>query len=140
MILNEVYKKCNRWIFEKTTSTIYNNYIIEVANQKLAELFQENNMCRMFYGLKPLKTIPQVTDLQDELGVIKDGQTLDETQTGLGIMPEYQLEVLPLGICAEFLMDDDLNKKSIFDVKYNNARVAHQKLVPQDVIKELESD
>lgn len=137
MVLNDIYKKCNAWIFEKKSSTIYNDYIIEVANQKLAELFAENNMCRMFYGLKPLTTIPQVTTLNDELGVIESTTKLGD---GLGIMPEYQLEVLPLGIDAEFLMDDDLNKKSILDVKYNNARVAHQKLVSQDVIDELEGN
>ena len=55
-------------------------------------------------------------------------------------MPEYQYEVLPLGIVAEFLMDDDLNKMSRFDTKYNNARVMHQKIVSMDRIKELESD
>ena len=55
-------------------------------------------------------------------------------------MPEYQYEVLPLGIVTEFLMDDDLNKMSRFDTKYNNARVMHQKIVSMDRIKELESD
>lgn len=136
MTLQEVYKKCKAWMFEKNSSSIYNNYIIDIANEKLAELFEENNMCRMFYGKKPLKTIPQCTSLQDELGIFND----DGTETGLGIMPEYQYEVLPLGIVAEFLMDDDLNKMSRFDTKYNNARVMHQKIVSMDKIKELESD
>ena len=124
MTLDDVYKKCKCWMFEKNSSTIYNNNIVEIANQKLAELFEENNMCRMFNGLAPLTEIPQVTSLNDNL-------------TELGIMEEYQLEVLPLGIDAEFLMDDDLNKMSRFDVKYYNARMAHQKFVSQDRIKKL---
>lgn len=127
MLLEEIYKKCKCWMFEKNSSINYNNYIVEIANQKLAELFQENNMCRMFYGLAPLKEIPQVSSLSDDL---------DE----LGIMEEYQKEVLPLGIDAEFLMDDDLNKMSRFDTKYNNARVAHQKFVSQDTIDKLEGN
>lgn len=132
MILNDIYKKTKCWMFEKNTSNIYDNYIIEITNQKLAELFEENNMCRMFYGKTPLLDIPQVSSLNDELGVFDDNN-----ETGLGIMPEYQLEVLPLGIDAEFLMDDDLQKMSRFDVKYNNARVAHQKMVPMKTVEEL---
>ena len=130
--VSDIYKKTKCWMFEKNSSNIYDDYIIEITNQKLAELFEENNMCRMFYGLKPLTDIPQVTKLTDELGTFTDGE-----EVGLGIMPEYQLEVLPLGIDAEFLMDDDLNKMSRFDVKYNNARVAHQKLIPKEKMEEL---
>lgn len=134
MLLENIYRKCKCWMFEKNSSNNYDDFIVEVTNQKLAELFEENNMCRMFNGLKPLKTIPQVTSLNDELGTFDQ-----DSETGLGIMPEYQLEVLPLGIDAEFFMDDDLNKMSRFDVKYNNARVAHQKLLSSDRIKELEN-
>ena len=119
-------------MFEKNSSNTYNDYIVEITNQKLAELFDENNMCRMFNGLKPLNEIPQVSNLQDDLGTFTDTE-----ETGLGIMPEYQLFVLPLGIDAEFFMDDDLNKMGRLDVKYNNARVMHQKLVSQEKIQEI---
>lgn len=136
MTVSELYDKCKAIMFEKQSSKIYDNYILQITNEKLAELYAENNMCRMFYGLKPLTTIPQVTAMTDELGVITSATTLGE---GLGIMPEYQLEVLPIGIVAEFLMDDDMSKMSRFDTKYNNARVTHQKLVSQSVIDELEA-
>lgn len=136
MTVSELYEKCKAIMFEKQSSKIYDNYILQITNEKLAELYAENNMCRMFYGLKPLTTIPQVTAMTDELGVITSATTLGE---GLGIMPEYQLEVLPIGIVAEFLMDDDMSKMSRFDTKYNNARVTHQKLVSQSVIDELEA-
>lgn len=135
MTVKELYEKCKQFMFEKQSSKIYDNYVIEICNQKLSELYQDNNMCRMFYGLEPLTIIPQVTAMSDELGVIEDATSLGD---GLGIMPEYQLEVLPIGMVAEFLMDDDLNKMSRFDTKYNNARVMHQKLVSQDVLDRID--
>lgn len=137
MTVKELYEYCKSLMFEKPSSKIYDNYIIPITNSKLAELYEENNMIRMYYGLKPLTTIPQVTRTSDELGVIESISSLGE---GLGIMPEVQKYVLPMGVVAEFLMDDDLSKKQIFDVKYNNARVQFQKLVPQDKINELESE
>lgn len=137
MTVKELYEKCKAFMFEKQSSKIYDSYILQITNEKLAELFEENNMCRMFYGLKPLEEIPQVTTMNDELGVIVDRKTLNEDEEGLGIMPEYQLEVLPIGIVAEFLMDDDMSKMSRFDTKYNNARVIHQKFVSQSVIDDL---
>ena len=42
---------------------------------------------------------------------------------------EYVLKVIPLGLAASFFIDYDLQKWSIFDTKYNNARVLSQKLV-----------
>lgn len=139
MTVKELYEKCKAIMFEKQTSKIYDNYVIEIVNSKLAELKDENNFMRMFYGLKPLKYVPQVTALSDELGIIDD-TNYETIGDGLGIMPEIQLFVLPMGVVAEFLMDDDLQKKSIFDAKYNNARVQFQKFVSQDKIEELEAD
>lgn len=121
MTVQEMYKKTKAWMFEKPSSTIYDNYIIEITNKVLAELFEENNMCRMFNGKDPFESIAehQVSALTDEIDYEE----------------EYQYEVIPKGIDANFLMDDDLSKMSIYQTEYNNARVMHQKLVSQDVIK-----
>ena len=49
---------------------------------------------------------------------------------------EYQYDVIPKGIDANFLMDDDLSKMSIYQTEYNNARVMHQCMVPQSTLDE----
>lgn len=124
--VNDIYLKSKQWIFEKRSSTIYNDYIIEIMNKVLAETHDENNMCRMFHGKKPLKTIPQVKTLSDELDDL--------------IEQEYLLDVIPKGIDANFLLDDDLTKMAKYDTEYNNARVSHQKMVDQETIDELEKE
>ena len=111
-------------MFEKMSSNIYNDYIIEITNKILAETYDDNNMCRMFYGKLPFidgMSAHQVSTLQD---------TLDYEE-------EYLLDVVPKGIDANFLMDDDLSKMSIYQTEYNNSRVAHQKLVPVSVVEYL---
>lgn len=122
MIVEEMYKKTKAWMFEKPSSTIYDNYIIEITNKVLAELFEENNMCRMFKGKAPFTGIKKhlVSAMTDELDYEE----------------EYQYDVIPKGIDANFLMDDDLSKMSIYQTEYNNARVMHQKVVSQDVINQ----
>ena len=124
MTVNDLYKLTKAWMFEKNTSTIYDNYILPITNKVLAEVAEENNMARMFRGLRPLESIPQVTSLNDDL-------------TDMGIMEEYQLEVIPKGVDANFLMDDDLNKMSLYQTEYNNARVKCQKMVSQERIEEI---
>lgn len=122
--VNEIYQKSKRWIFEKPSSNIYDNYIIEITNKVLAELYEENNMCRMFYGKLPFVdgvAAHQVTSLSDEIDY----------------EDEYVLDVIPKGIDANFLMDDDMSKMSKYDVEYNNARVTHQKMISKDRIAEL---
>lgn len=137
MTVKELYEKTKKWMFEKTTSKVFDDYCIEVCNKVLADIYDLNNKCRMFYGHKPLTKIPQVTSMSDELGVIETETSLDETQDGLGIMPEFQLYVVPLGMDANFLMDDDLSKKSIYDSEYYNAKVMHQKIVSKAKMDEL---
>lgn len=107
-------------MFEKPSSTIYDNYIIEITNKVLAEVFEENNMLRMFKGKEPFTDITehQVSSLDDEIDY----------------EPEYLLDVIPKGIDSNFLMDDDLSKMSIYQVEYNNARVAHQCIVSQETL------
>lgn len=111
-------------MFEKVSSNIYDNYIIEICNKVLAETYDENNMCRMFYGKLPFVDgigAHQVSNMNDELDYEE----------------EYLLDVIPKGIDANFLMDDDLSKMSIYQTEYNNARVAHQKLVSAETVEQL---
>ena len=123
MTVQEMYKKTKAWMYEKPTSTIYDNYIIEICNKVLAELYEENNMCRMFKGKAPFfDGIPahQVSEMSDEIDY----------------EDEYLYDVIPKGIDANFLMDDDLSKMSIYQTEYNNARVMHQCMVSQDTLAE----
>ena len=123
MTVQEMYQRTKAWMFEKPSSTIYDNYIIEITNKVLAELYEENNMLRMFKGMSPFQDgirYHQVSSLTDEIDY----------------EDEYQYDVIPKGIDANFLMDDDLSKMSIYQTEYNNARVMHQVMVSQDTISE----
>ena len=131
MTLQELYQKTKAWMFEKPSSTVYDNYIIEIANKVLAEIYDENNMLRMFKGKLPHidgMSAHQVSSLQDELSDVEGGKGYEE---------EYLLDVIPKGIDANFLMDDDLSKMSIYEVEYNNARVEKQVLLTQEKIDRL---
>lgn len=124
MTLNDLYQKTKAWMFEKPSSNIYDNYIVEIANKVLAETYEENNMLRMFKGKLPFIdgiAAHQVSSLTDELDY----------------EDEYLLDVIPKGIDSNFLMDDDLSKMSIYQTEYNNARVMHQVLLPQETIDRL---
>ena len=79
---------------------------------------------RMFKGKLPFidgVANHQVTNITDELDY----------------EDEYLLDVIPKGIDANFLMDDDLSKMSIYQTEYNNARVMRQCMVPLHTIEEL---
>lgn len=124
MTVKEMYAKTKAWMFEKPTSTIYDNYIIEITNKVLAELYEENNMLRMFKGYAPFMDGVKyhlVSSVDDEIDY----------------EDEYQYDVIPKGIDANFLMDDDLSKMSIYQTEYNNARDYHQVMVPQSVIEQF---
>ena len=99
-------------MFEKPNSNIYDDYIIEITNKVLAELYEENNMLRMFKGKAPFQN-----------GISKHLVTSMDSQ--IDYEDEYQYDVIPKGIDANFLMDDDLSKMSIYQTEYNNARVTH---------------
>lgn len=124
MTVQELYKKTKAWMFEKPSSTIYDNYIIEITNKVLAELYEENNMCRMFKGKVPF--IDGIT-----------AHLVSNMDDVLDYEDEYLYDVIPKGVDANFLMDDDLSKMSIYQTEYNNARVAHQCMLNQDIIDEL---
>ena len=123
MTVQDMYKKTKAWMYEKPTSTIYDSYIIEICNKVLAELYEENNMCRMFKGKAPFQdgiSAHQVSEMTDEIDY----------------EDEYLYDVIPKGIDANFLMDDDLSKMSIYQTEYNNARVMRQCMVSQDTLAE----
>lgn len=124
MTLQEMYMKTKLWMFEKPSSTIYDDNIVEITNKILAETYEENNMLRMFKGKLPFidgVANHQVSSLTDEIDY----------------EDEYLLDVIPKGIDANFLMDDDLSKMSIYQTEYNNARVMHQCMLSQTVMEKL---
>lgn len=106
-------------MFEKPSSTIYDNYVVDHLNRLLIELFDENNMARVFKGKEKL-TEPQVIPSQNYQNI------------ELIYEDEYVRNVLALGLAARFSIDDDLNKFSLLNVDYNNARVNAQKLVSRN--------
>lgn len=118
MTVDELYSLTKIEMFEKPSSTIYNDFLIGNVNRVILDLFEENNMERMYFGKPPLKEIPLVKNSTDEIQY--------ETTIANGIMP--------LGLSAYFFLDDDLNKYSIYITDYNNARIKNQKIVPQEVI------
>jgi hypothetical protein len=88
------------------------------------EVYEENNMRRMFHDKVPFIDGPvahQVSSMNDELDYEE----------------EYLYDVIPKGIDAHFLMDDDLSKMSIMQTEYNNARVENQCVVPSWKVDEL---
>ena len=124
MLVSDIYKKTKAWMFEKPSSTIYDNYIVEITNKILAETYEENNMCRMFKGKLPFIdgiAAHQVSEITDDIDYEE----------------EYLLDVIPKGIDANFLMDDDLSKMGILQTEYNNARVMRQCLVPMETVEKL---
>ena len=122
-----MYKKTKAWMFEKKSSRIYDDYIIEITNKVLAETFEENNMLRMFKGKSPF---------QDGIKNHLVPSDADINTFELDYEEEYLYDVIPKGIDANFLMDDDLSKMSIYQTEYNNARVYHQVIVPQSTLEE----
>ena len=116
MTLSQMYQKTKAWMFEKPTSKVYDPYIAEICNKVLAELYNENNMMRIFKGKEPF------TD-----GI--EAHLVENLTDEIDYEEEYQFEVIPKGIDANFFMDDDLAKMSKYDVEYNNARVKNQVLV-----------
>ena len=120
--------KTKLWMFEKPSSTIYDDNIVEITNKVLAETYDENNMMRMFKGKVPF--IDGVAAHQIPLNADRDTYELDYED-------EYLLDVIPKGIDSNFLMDDDLSKMGIYQTEYNNARVEKQVILSQDVIDEL---
>ena len=75
-------------------------------------------MERMFNGKAPLDSVPYVSLLTDDVPY----------------EDVYVNNIIPLGLATSFFIDDDLNKFNLFNVRYNNARVANQKLLTEEEI------
>lgn len=118
MTVEELYRITKQLMFEKPSSTIYDNYLFGNLNRLLEELYEENNMARIFKEKMTFTEPLKVSEMSDEI-------TYEE---------EYTNNVLPLGLASSFLIDDDLQKYSIFYTKYNNARVINQKIVSKEKI------
>lgn len=116
MKVKEVYELTKQIIYEKPTSTIWDKYLVGNLNRLLQELFRENNMCRVSKGLEKLEH-PQTIPSQNYLNV------------EIELEEEYARNVLPLGLAAQFEIDDDYNKYSIFHTEYMNARTIQQRIV-----------
>lgn len=116
--VNEIYSLTKTLMFEKPSSTIYDSYLIGNLNRVLRETYEENNMERMFKGKAPLTEVPYVVNTND---------VIDYEDV-------YLNEIIPLGLASYFLIDDDLNKYSIYITDYKNSRIMNQKVVSQEVI------
>ena len=120
---SDIYAKAKGLMFEKASSTIYDNYLIPNLNQLLVETFEENNMERMFNGKPPLNSVPVLSLPQDEVPYEQ----------------AYTDNILPLGLATSFFIDDDLSKYNLFNVRYNNARVAIQKILTKEELDAVTS-
>ena len=119
MTVQELYDIAKNIMYEKPSSTIYDDYVIHNVNRVLADLFRQNNALRMYNDMAPLDAVPFVSQLTDEI------QYEDE----------YAYEVMPLGLAAYFLIDDDLAKYDIYFTDYQNAQVMRMRIVPQEKIE-----
>lgn len=118
MKARDIYSIAKGLMFEKQSSTIYDNFVVPNINKILTETFEENNMARMFKGIAPLTEVPLIKTVDDDIPY--------ET--------EFLNNILPLGLAAYFFIDDDLSKFSIYITDYKNARIINQKMVSQEVI------
>ena len=118
MTVQELYDIAKNIMYEKPSSTIYDDYVIHNVNRVLSDLFRQNNALRMYNDMEPLASVPFVSQLTDEI------QYEDE----------YAYEVMPLGLAAYFLIDDDLAKYDIYYTDYQNAQVMRMRIVPQEKI------
>lgn len=124
MTVEELYQDTKKKFFEKPSSTIYDQYLISNLNRVIRECFESNNMERMFKGLKPLDEVPLVDNNSDEL-------VYEELYTSL---------IMPLGLAAYFLIDDDLSKYSIYITDYKNELIKHQKFISKERIDAITSN
>jgi len=123
MTVNDIYTIAKDLMNEKKNSTQYDGFLVSNLNRLLVELFNENNVARVFNGKDKLDA-PQVIP------------STNYKQVEIELENEYAANVLPLGLAARFFIDDDLNKYSIFNTDYNNARVFAQKLVSRKKLKD----
>ena len=120
MLVSEIYAITKNVVFEKPSSTIYDNYLIHNLNLILNQLFEENNMERIWSGKLPLLERVVVTSQSDDVPY----------------EDIYCREIIPLGLGMMFMIDDDLSKYNLYETQYMNARTMNQKMLSQDRIDE----
>lgn len=108
MTAREIYVKTKSQMFDKPTSKAYDSYYLNHLNVILAELFAENNALREKAGKEPLEEIFQVSNENDEIDY----------------EPQMVLNIIPKGLAAQLMIDDDPSKYSVYVTAYNNARSA----------------
>lgn len=106
MTAKELYELAKSMMFEKKTSTDYDNYYIPWINVLLSDNFNLNNHLREKHDKDDLERVPTVSSGDDDIPY--------ET--------EMCYEILPYGLAANFFIDDDLSKFDIFNTKYENAQ------------------
>jgi len=111
MTVKELYDMAKSLMFEKKTSRDYDNYYIPWINTLLSENFDIENSLLRAEGEEEMDEIPTVSADTD-------------------VLPYHDRinrEILPYGLASTFFIDDDLSKFSIFDTKYQNARMMYMR-------------
>ena len=117
MTNHELYKESLNVMFEKPNSKVYENYYKTHINLLLANVFDINNTIRVKNGKEPLEEIPFVSNDDD-------------------VIPYEEItlrEILPWGLAAQFSVDDDLNKYTIYNTNFVNACFKHERAVVTDI-------
>lgn len=111
MTVRELYEMAKSLMFEKSTSRDYDNYYIPWINTLLSENFDLNNSILLQMGEDALDEIPTIANDDDELPY----------------EDVINRNVLPYGLAAKFLIDDDLAKYDIFNTDYQNAQMRYMR-------------
>lgn len=117
MTVYELYQTALNVMFEKPNSKVYQNYYKTHINLLLANVFDINNTIRIKNNLDPLDEIPQINNDDD-------------------VIPYEEItlrEILPWGLAAQFSIDDDLNKYTIYNTNFVNACFKHERAVVSDI-------
>ena len=124
MTVDEIYSITKIIMFEKPSSTIYDNYLIHNLNRVLYELFEENNNERIWNGKAPLTERMTVSTRQDDVPY----------------EDIYCQQIIPLGLATYFEIDDDLAKYNLYNTDYQNARIINQRLISQEMLDAVNTD
>lgn len=117
MTVQELYQSALNLIFDKPKSRIYDHYYMDHINSLLAEVFDINNSIRIKVGKSELTNIPFVT---------KDNDVIDYEEVVLR-------DILPWGLAAQLVTDEDLNKFQIYYTRYSNACNMHNKAIVAEI-------
>lgn len=124
MTVDEIYANTKILMFEKPSSTIYDNYLIPNLNRVLVELYEANNNERIWNGKAPFTEMVLVSTRQDEVPY----------------EDIYCQLIIPLGLATYFEIDDDLAKYNLYNTDYQNARIMNQRLISQEMIDAVTTD